>query len=143
MQLQHPVAARFGDEVELIGFEMETTEYRPGETVAVDLFLRTRRPVAVDYTAGFYLLRRAAGQPVLVAQDDRRPQIPIPSIRPRFTSGWLPGEVAQERYAVSIPPTAAGPHELWLALYELNTLRRLRVDGSDHIRLIEITIAED
>ncbi len=129
-----PIEAQFAGGPRLTGFAIEPPTVQPGGTVLVIARWLAVDPMAADYTV-FVHLWDAAGQPA--AQLDSQPQS---GTRP--TSGWQPGDIVLDRYALLVPPDLPpGDYTLNLGMYDLATLTRLAVSGApgaaalDHVFL--------
>jgi hypothetical protein len=113
---------RFGDAIELVGYQLPATAARAGETIEVTLAWRTIAPPAGDYSFTLQLLD-GAGQ--LRAQADGPPgggQLP--------TGAWEAGFVALDRVRLTLPTLPAGtPLRLVVGLYDPTTLKRLPASG--------------
>ncbi len=130
--LRQPVEARFGENIELLGYEAPPA--RPGESLQVTLYWRCLAPVEKDYTVFNHLLDVQGAR---VAQQDDPPAN-------RFypTSQWRPGEVIVDRHTIVLPADAPpGDYQLAVGLYELATMQRVPVPGGgDAVVLAPIVI---
>jgi hypothetical protein len=107
--IQHPFAARLGEEVELLGYDAEAT-VRPGDLLPVALYWRRMRRMSDGYTV-FVHLRRPDG--TVLAQQDNPPRA---GTYP--TTAWRQSETVIDRFSLSIPPdTAADVYELAIGMY--------------------------
>lgn len=124
-----PRRARFEGGPDLLAAAPERAEARPGE--AVDLLSAWQAPgaLAEDLALTARLvdaagLEWAQADGTLLASDAGSDQ------RVRGTSAWLPGEIAAERLALSIPPgTPPGDYDLLLGLY--------RSEGGDALTVVD------
>ena len=131
-----PVGVTFGDAMELVGFNLQssTSDLQPGDEVAVTLVWRALAPVDADYTVTVQLVGpdgRVHGQ---------RDAPPLDGAAP--TSTWSPGEVLTDTYrfpvAADAPP---GEYRLIVAVYLPQTGERLGVDGGgDAVTLTEMAV---
>jgi hypothetical protein len=146
MHLEHPLNAQFGGAIDLLGFSLSQSNVAPGQNLVVKLYWRARRPLSIDYTAGVYLVKPQGHSGNIVSQDDHRPEAPIPWPDPRFSRGWIVGEVVEDNHHLAIPVAVApGQYQIWAVLYDLNTLQRLSVAGgsdTDFVRLADIEITQ-
>ena len=135
---------RFGEHIDLLGHSLLQQQYAPGETLTVQLFWRPRAVLPLDYTAGVYLVQTNGASATVLAQDDHRPEAPVPYPDRRYSSLWVVGEVVPDTHTLVIPAeTLTGPYEVWLALYDLQTNTRLPVtsaEGENVLRLLPVTI---
>ena len=120
--LPNPVTFVFGDEIALIGFDLEPTAIRPGGTVHLTLYWQALAPMEEDYTVFTHLLGEKNR---LWAQKDSQPQ---GGRSP--TSGWEPGQVVEDRYELEVHPQAPpGVYDLEIGIYRARTGKRLLVRG--------------
>jgi len=92
--IQHQLSARFGDRLELVGYdEPQPRSIPPGEPVALTLYWRALQPLEVDDIVDLAGLD-ADNQPGLKEsswpQQGRAP-----------TSGWTPGEIVRDRHVLA------------------------------------------
>ncbi len=97
--------ANFGDQVELLGYEMFPAERSilPGEAITVTLYWRAAAPFAEDYSVFLNALRPAQknSDQKNSAQDSSKP------LRGTFsTKNWTPGQVITDVRVLRFPPTA-------------------------------------
>lgn len=119
------IGARFDRGPELVGAAVEPMVVSPGESILLTLEWRANEPLPVDYTVYTHLL---APDGHLVAQSDSQP---VGGTRPM--TGWAPGEVVRDQYAIVVPIEAV-PGEgytLRIGIYDLATLERATLVGSD------------
>jgi len=118
---RHPLSAQFGDAIELIGYDADTTQ----DELRLLLFWRARANVADEYKVFVHALD-ANGK--ILAQADRLPQngnYP--------TSIWSAGEMIRDEYVLRVPIQSS--YRLALGLYRADTGERLPVGASDHLEL--------
>jgi hypothetical protein len=142
----HIVHAYFGQTMELIGYDLLTSDEQPVDAVlansnmlAVSLLWRSTEPSNVDYTIAVYLIN-SDGQVAL--QQDRTP---VGGFAP--TSTWTPGERIRDNFGFMIPASLPnGDYEIWVAVYSWPSLERLPVRTpasavlEDHVLLTSIRI---
>jgi hypothetical protein len=117
-QPEYGQVARFGDQIELLGYDLETSRVRPGSTVRVVLYGRALRPMDTAYTVFVHLLGPAG---VMRGQTDRQP---LKGTYP--TSVWPLDAVVRDEYVVPVAGDAPpGAYRIAVGLYELATLERL------------------
>ncbi|MCO5245653.1 MAG: DUF2723 domain-containing protein [Anaerolineae bacterium] len=107
-----PTDASIGDDVRLLGYDVQPAGPQPGDTLTVDLYWQASQPVDADLTSFVQLL---ASSDEKVAQSDHQPGgVFYPS------SMWRPGEMLLDRHELTIPADAApGPYRLLIGLYRL------------------------
>lgn len=127
----NPVSYRFGDRIELVGYEMTPRRVRPGEAVVLTLYWRALGPPDHDYTVFTHILEPPQ---TIWGQEDRPPTPP--------TSQWRAGEVYQETYTLRVKPeTPPGFYEVEIGLYRPDTGERLRLEnGQDFLLLSRIRV---
>jgi hypothetical protein len=122
-EVPNPVAYNLGDQVELIGYNMNRRAAAPGETIRLTLYWRARTTMANDYTVFTHVLERPER---LWAQHDK------PLTPP--TSTWTVGQVVSDTYDLTVKPDApAGVYEVEIGVYDADspTFERLRVITGD------------
>jgi mannosyltransferase len=123
-EVQHPLAVNLGGEIMLVGYSLEATAVRPGETVLLTLHWQAIGPVAHPYTVFTHLLDAHAQ---VQAQMDGQP---VGGTRP--TTTWKPGEVIHDNYALLLPDDLApGSYELEVGMYLWPEMTRLPVLAED------------
>ena len=130
----------FGSAVALLGWEMKPAEIDPGDTLDVRLIWKALGPMDRSYSVFVHLLDGAGGK--IAAQHDSPPGLgTLP------TSGWVAGEVVDDRHPLSLPASLpAGRYLLLAGLYDPLTGERLPAQGAspavrpDHVVLGEISI---
>ncbi|MBE7468576.1 MAG: hypothetical protein DPW09_23085 [Anaerolineae bacterium] len=114
----------FGQQVNLLGYDLPQTEVVSGQTFDLTLYWQARQPLAVNYSALAQLVDEQ--QHLYGGQDNLHPgNLP--------TSRWETWGFAQDRHAVRVPPgTPPGDYFLAAGLYHPATWVRLPVsEGGD------------
>lgn len=119
-----PVSVNFGDQVQLVRYELSGSGLLPGSDLKVTLYWQALRPVSEEYTV-FVHLRGQDGS--LVSQDDYPP---LKNLYPTYY--WSEGQTVPDPRTLSIPgDLAPGWYRLEVGLYRSDDDQRLRVvDGS-------------
>jgi hypothetical protein len=136
----YPVGARLGDKVELLGYDLDRQEARPGETIHLTLVWRCLDEMDIAYTVFTHLLD--AGEQVRGQKDNP----PVGGSYP--TTLWVSGEVVVDEYAIEIQADAPpGAHVIEVGMYDPGNVQRLPViDPSgatgDRILLGSVRIVE-
>jgi len=119
-KIANPVAATFGQEFRLLGYEMHPASLHPGEELAVTVYLEALGAPTRDWSMFLHLID---GQQVIVAQEDRYPRQGL--VR---ASHLAPGERWAEAFRLQVPDTVPAPGQLSLrfGFYDLRTWERLR-----------------
>jgi len=124
---------RFDDLALLLGYDM-VGEVKPSARLAITLTWQALTPTAVDYKVSVQVLD--ANNRVLAQED----HIPLRGDAP--TPSWLPGEVLQDRFDLTLPdPLPPGPKRVIVLMYEAESLRRVAVQGGrgDYVVLENLT----
>jgi hypothetical protein len=129
--------ASFGGQLVLRGYRLSGPTAHPGDAVELTIFWEASARPERDYTVFNHIV---GPQGELVGQKDA---LAGESAHP--TSRWRPGEVVADRFQVVIKPEAPpGSYDLVTGLYELQTMRRLPVEGGggrgDHVVLTRLTV---
>ncbi len=115
----------FGEQIQLVGFELSEKVSNPGERVYLTLYWQALRKMGRDFTAFVHL---ADDEGRTVTQDDRllldRAQQP--------TDAWAGNEGIKVIHELQIPPDAIpGRYGIKVGLYELATMERLWLVGDE------------
>ena len=111
LEIQHPVAIGFREELELLGYNMDRPAVRAGEGVHLTLFWRSLKEMDQPYTVLLLLVDEGGG----VAA---RETFPIAS-EAYPTTQWQAGEVVRSQHYLLVPAEAsAGRHRLQLAVID-------------------------
>ena len=114
---------RLGEAIRLLGYDLSAKRWQPGETVSVTVYWQAEAILNTRYVVFVHVLD---GQGQIVVQQDA---MPVANTRP--TTGWLPGEVVVDRYALALPPALpSGTYGLEVGLYEAGRGVRLPVSDS-------------
>lgn len=123
-QPDHPLAARLGEGIELIGADIPPA-IQVGDHAQVTLYWKARQPLNHDYVAFIHLWR--PGDEVPLAQHDSPPRggwYPV--------SAWAPEDIIPDAHALEIPSTVPpGVYPLWAGLYDPANGTRLAAYGPD------------
>jgi hypothetical protein len=138
--IDHPLNYRFGDQIALIGYDLDRSVVNPGETVHLRLYWQALRQPAADYTV--FAQARAADNRI-VAQKDGPPQ---DGAYP--TLFWDAGEVVLDDRVIEIPAnTPLGRYPISVGLYLPADGSRLSIDGdpsvTEVILPIELEVRDD
>jgi len=129
----HPLDVTFGEEIAMLGWEITPAAPRAGETTEMRLIWKALAPTETYYSVFVHLVD-SAGQ--IVAQQDGPPGLgALP------TSGWVAGEVVDDRRPLTLP---AGNYTLRVGLYTPADGARLPARGAaagpDFVALGEVSI---
>jgi uncharacterized membrane protein len=129
--MAHPIGATFGDQIELLGFDLSQTS----EAIELTLYWRTLKTPGDDYTVFTHLLDAAGVQ---------RGGKDNPPVNGTYnTSLWIEGEVIEDTYTIPIPADAPlGEYAIEVGLYRFDTGERLPLSsGGDALRLVTVQLA--
>lgn len=135
-----PLEADLGSRIRLLGYDVESRQIQPGETIDLTLYWQPTAPLSRTYTV-FTHLMGPEGQ--LAAQQDN---MPVRGTLP--TTCWVPGEVIIDPYDITVgPEVEPGDYSLETGLYILETGKRLPVRGSeaafdDRVILTTVSVVE-
>ena len=121
--VQHPVPleANLGDQFKLLGYHIDQSSYRAGDTINVTLYWLALQEMDENYKVFVHLTDE--GETRLIAQSDRWP---VYNFSP--TTRWEAGEIVWDRHEIQIPPDVApGTYRLATGAYLLETMRNLEV----------------
>jgi 4-amino-4-deoxy-L-arabinose transferase-like glycosyltransferase len=109
--LKHPLTARFGEVMSLLGYDLETDEIAPGDVLHLTLYWQAQQEMEVSYTVFVHLLD---GQNRIWGQRDS-----VPDKGQYPTTGWLKGEVVEDEYEIPVDLAApSGEYLVEVGLYD-------------------------
>jgi hypothetical protein len=115
-----PVDAQFGQDIHLMGYDLEPAEIHPGETLRLILYWEAANKPTGDYTVFTHLLD-PSGE--LLGQQDNQPQ---GGMYPTYL--WDQGERIQDIFELTIDPDAPpGQYDLAIGMYTLENLERVPI----------------
>lgn len=113
MEIETPTEINFGNELTLLGYNVDLSPRRPGTTVDITTFWRARKTMGRQYVGSFHLLDRNL---TMWGQDDHPLGEDFPSAL------WAPGEVVTSVHKVPIHNfVAAGQYNLRLSVYAVES----------------------
>ena len=127
----NPMSVNFGDEAELVGYDISKLVMQQTDKVTVTLYWRGKRPLTTDYRV-FVQIVQPNTTNVFASHDG------MPAEWTRPTSTWKPDEIIEDKHTFTIPADA--PLDTWqlsVGMYELvesptgQQFRRLRVITPD------------
>jgi hypothetical protein len=138
--IAHPMAARFGDAVEFLGYELDAPDpLTPRSRLRLTLYWRALKAMDTSYKVFAHLIdthKTIHGQ---------RDQIPLDGARP--TTGWAPGEILTDVYEFEVAPDAPpGAYQLEIGFYNEGDFTRLPVTDAngralgDHLVFEELRV---
>ncbi|HZQ10890.1 MAG TPA: DUF2723 domain-containing protein [Anaerolineae bacterium] len=125
--IPHPQVALVGDSIQLLGYKLERTQYRPGDTLPLSLFWNANKTPEASYKVFVHLLD---GNGVLRAQQDSIPQRgALP------TNRWFPGEYIVDDYRLMLPSDLpSGEYHLVVGMYDETTGARVPLLDANGVR---------
>jgi hypothetical protein len=112
-------AAVFAPGMRLVGYHIESTTVRPGESLFITLYWQTDRPIGEGYTAFTHVDSGDPQNPVLAQRDGQ----PCQGLYP--TAAWRQGDLVPDSFAITIPQDAApGTYAVSIGWYAFPSLER-------------------
>lgn len=119
--IQHWLGYRLGDEIELLGFDLDATTVAPGDTLNLTLYWRALRPMQNAYTVFNQVIDR-----VTAAKAGQVDGMPVCDRNP--TGQWFAGDIVADTYTLPIASDAApGSYTLISGMYNPATGARLEI----------------
>ncbi len=124
---QHPINARLGDTIQLIGYDVA----RDQNAVTLTVYWGSIAETQTDYTVFVHVigaLNPTTQSPVWAAGDARPGGGSYPTPR------WQPGEVILDTYQLTLPADAPrGEYQIELGMYNLETGARVRMTDANGV----------
>ena len=118
--IQHPLKATLGNQVQFLGYDLDTVSIKPGQTLHLTLYWQTLAEMDESYTVFTHLLDK---ENRIWAQKD---SVPVEGTLP--TCCWVKDEIIADEYEIPIQPDAPpGQYVIEIGMYQLETGQRLRV----------------
>ena len=118
--IANPVEFNFDNRIALVGYDLDRTALRPGETLRLSLFWKALAPLDQEYTAFAHIL---ASDGALWAGKVGSPAASLPA-----NSAWRKGQVLQSTWELALPPdTPPGDYYVDTGLYPAGTGQNLSV----------------
>jgi hypothetical protein len=126
--------ANFSDKIKLLGYDLNSFSFRPGQTIRLSLYWEALREMEEDYHVFTHLLskdERIYGQHDKVAGSDFYP-----------TSNWKRGTIIKDDYEILVlPETPPGSYVIEVGLYTFPDIERLPLKaGGDRVILADVEI---
>jgi hypothetical protein len=111
LEIQHSIAIGFGEELELLGYDMDRPAAQAGEGVHLTFFWRSLKEMGQPYAV---LLRLVDEGGRIVAEES------FPVVSEAYpTTQWRAGEVVRSQHYLPVPAeTSAGRHQLQLTVMD-------------------------
>ncbi|MEP7287439.1 MAG: DUF2142 domain-containing protein [Chloroflexota bacterium] len=128
LDMPNPMRVNFGDEAELIGYDVSSLVMYPSKKVKVTFYWRELRPMRTDYRVFTQILE--PGTPNTFGRSDG-----MPANWTRPTTTWKVGEIIKDEHEFTINADAPpGTWQLEVGMYQLageNQFHRLRIITPD------------
>ncbi len=126
-EMETAVNLRFGDDITLKGYTLNSEQFRPGDIVQVTLFWETAVPLQNRYKIFLHLIG-PDGLPL--AQRDSEPGGGL-----QLTTDWQPNQTIIDNHGLFIPVTVPqNQYTILLGLYDLTTpATRLPIQTDDNV----------
>lgn len=139
--VQYPRVVRLGENVELLGYGLDSTQVAPGDKLKLTLYWHARGAVGRNFKVFNHL----------VGQDGtiwgQRDNVPGDGALP--TAGWQPGEYLTDTYEIEVKPDAPpGSYSLLVGMYDEGSGTRLPTFDAkdeplgDHVVLSKIEVVK-
>jgi 4-amino-4-deoxy-L-arabinose transferase-like glycosyltransferase len=114
----------FNEEIGFVGYQYETREILPGESLAVTLYWQAIKDVTRDYVVRLRLLDEAENPWML--SDNR------PGDGASHTDAWKAGEIYEDTHRLDIDPNVPpGTYRVEIALFDVESGRRQSIVAED------------
>jgi len=118
--IQYPLKATLGNQVQFLGYDLDTVSIRPGQTLHLTLYWQTLAEMEESYTVFTHMLdkeNRIWGQ---------KDSMPVRGTLP--TCCWVKDEIIADEYQIPIHLDAPlGQYVIEIGMYQLGTGQRLEV----------------
>jgi hypothetical protein len=123
--IQHPLKATLGNQIQFLGYDLDTVPIKPGQTLHLTLYWQALAEMDESYTAFTHLLDK---DNLIRGQKD---SVPVEGSLP--TCCWVKDEIIADEYEIPIQPDApSGQYTVEIGMYQLETMQRLEVrEGHD------------
>ena len=136
--ITHPTQIVFGDQVRLLGYDVNTDQLLPGDEFILTAYWQALAPSAPDLTVFVHLLSREG--PVITQRNT------YPGLGRYPASAWQPGDTFSDRYRIVLDSYTYAPDvtDVVLGMYTPSGGRIPVTSGGsdDAITLTQVTIAE-
>ncbi len=121
---QHSLSANFGNEIQLVGYDLPRTTVRPGDTVDLVLYWHALTQIDENYQSFVHI---AEPLQTVWAQEDHLNPGGLP------TSRWPRDRYVWDAYAIDVPPDVpAGEYKINVGIYlRAEGYRLAQVDGEE------------
>ncbi len=118
--IQHPLWARLGDSVLFLGYDLTSTESRPGGSLHLTLYWQALAQMGTSYTVFTHLVDEEDG---IWGQKDA-----VPGDWTLPTTSWIEGEYIVDEYEIPLKEDAPlGDYLIEIGMYDASTSMRLPI----------------
>jgi 4-amino-4-deoxy-L-arabinose transferase-like glycosyltransferase len=118
--IQHPLEVNLGDQVELLGYDLDDATAKPGESLHLTLYWRALTVMDASYTVFTHLLD---GESRIWGQKDN-----VPQAGTYPTTLWVKEEIVTDEYEIIVKPDAPpGQYVIEVGMYLPQSGQRLPV----------------
>jgi len=118
--IQHPLEVNLGKQVELLGYDLDRTSAKPGDSLHLTLYWRVLEAMDASYTVFTHLLD---SESCIWGQKDS-----VPKAGTYPTTLWVEGEIVADEYEIVVKPdTPPGQYVIEVGMYLAQSGQRLPV----------------
>lgn len=128
--MQQPANIRFGDQIQLLGYDLDTVLTQPGGPLRVTFYWKALQSIDQNYVVFTHLIDSAG------RQQGQRDSMPVGGLNP--TPFWQAGEIIADTYVIDIDPRAPnGEYTLDFGWYHSGDGTRLPALDATGTRLLD------
>ncbi|HET7375636.1 MAG TPA: hypothetical protein VFK30_02945, partial [Anaerolineae bacterium] len=125
--IQHSLPVRFGDQIQLLGYDLNLSGFRLGQPILITFYWQALKAIDQNYVVFTHLLDSNG------VQRGQHDSMPNGGLNP--TPFWAAGEVIADSYSIPLEADApAGPYTLDFGWYQSNDGTRLAAIAADGSR---------
>ncbi len=136
---QYPLEAAWENKIRLLGYDLEQTEFKPGETIELSLYYEALADLDASYTAFVQVLGAPdadTGNPVWGQAD----KVPCHDSLP--TSSWQRGDIIRDTITINLANEATpGEYSLLTGFYTWPDIVRLKTQSAEGEGQLEDSVA--
>ncbi|MCK4928087.1 MAG: hypothetical protein KAS11_06435, partial [Candidatus Aenigmarchaeota archaeon] len=140
IEIQNSAVNNFDNAIMFLGYDIDKTEVKRGETFHITYFWKSVEIVDSDYEAKVYITNERINDYNFVLHSTGRLAFRHDHEFPLNTSSWSFGDIIMEEYDVTVPSDMEdGTYNIGIGLEDAETGRMLEVvSGAESIATIEI-----
>lgn len=136
LPISHPQSAHIGDMIDFLGYDLGAARVRAGDTIRLTLYWRAQKTMDTSYKVFTHVID--SNNQIFGQQDS----IPVSGSRP--TTGWVPGEVIADSYAITLgDATPPGKYQVEIGFYDAASGVRLPIFDVNGTRLGDRILLQD